>query len=165
MTRKVVDTGHVGPDALFDSTLLNSDSTYFPPKRRENPMAIARSSHSVRFGDFQVDLRAGELRKRGVKVKLPEQSFQILAMLLEHPGGLVTREEIQKKLWPHDTIVEFENSISAAIRRLRLALGDSADDPRFVETLARRGYRLIVAVDQPLETPGRTEARQAEATA
>lgn len=122
-------------------------------------MAIARSSHSVRFGVFEVDLRAGELRKQGVKLKLPEQSFQILAMLLDHPGELVTREEIQKRLWPDDTIVEFENSISAAIRRLRLALGDSADAPQFVETLARRGYRLIVEVERPPEAGNRAEPR------
>ena len=73
-------------------------------------MAVARSSHSVRFGVFEVDLRAGELRKQGLKLKLPEQSFQILAMLLECPGELVTREEIQKRLWPDDTIVEFETA-------------------------------------------------------
>jgi len=88
---------------------------------------------------------------------LPEQSFQILAMLLERPGELVTREEIQKRLWPDDTIVEFENSISAAIRRLRLALGDSADEPRFVETLARRGYRFMVEVERPPEAGNRAQ--------
>ncbi len=110
-------------------------------------MAIARSSNFVRFSVFEVDLRAGELLKQGVKIKLPEQSFQILAMLLQRPGQLVTREEIQKGLWPDDTIVEFENSINAAIRRLRLALGDSADEPKFVETLARRGYRFMIPVE------------------
>jgi TolB-like protein/DNA-binding winged helix-turn-helix (wHTH) protein/Tfp pilus assembly protein PilF len=120
-------------------------------------MAVARSSHLVRFGVFEVDLRAGELRKQGIKLKLPEQSFQILAMLLERPGDLITREEIQKRLWPDDTIVEFENSISAAIRRLRLALADSADEPRFVETLARRGYRLMVEVERPAEAGNRDE--------
>ena len=120
-------------------------------------MAVARSSHLVRFGVFEVDLRAGELRKQGVKLRLPEQSFQILAMLLEHPGELVTREEIQKRLWPDDTIVEFENSISAAVRRLRLALDDSADEPRFVETMARRGYRLIVEVERRPEGHQRKE--------
>jgi TolB-like protein/DNA-binding winged helix-turn-helix (wHTH) protein/Tfp pilus assembly protein PilF len=120
-------------------------------------MKVAPSSHLVRFGVFEVDLRAGELRKQGVKLRLPEQSFQILAMLLEHPGELVTREEIQDRLWPNDTIVEFENSINAAVRRLRLALGDSADEPRFVETLARRGYRLIVEVERPPEAGNRAE--------
>ena len=76
-------------------------------------------------------------------------------MLLDHPGELVTREEIQKRLWPEDTIVEFENSINASIRRLRLALGDSADEPRFVETLARRGYRLMVEVERPPQAGNR----------
>ena len=109
-------------------------------------MKAAQPSNRLCFGNFEVDLRVGELRKQGVKLRLPEQSFQILAMLLERPGELVTREEIQKRLWPNDTVVEFENSISAAIRRLRLALGDSADDPRFVETLPRRGYRFVANV-------------------
>ncbi len=124
-------------------------------------MAVARSSgHFVRFGVFEVDLRAGELLKQGVKIRLPEQSFQILAMLLQRPGALVTREEIQKGLWPDDTIVEFENSINAAIRRLRLALGDSADEPKFVETLARRGYRFMVPVETPPEALNEAVPRQ-----
>src|SRR4030095_10747860 len=123
-------------------------------------MATARSSNFVRFSVFEVDLRAGELLKQGVKIKLPEQSFQILAMLLEHPGELVTREEIQKGLWPDDTIVEFENSINAAIRRLRLALGDSADEPKFVETLARRGYRFMIPVETAPEALSGAVPRQ-----
>jgi len=92
-------------------------------------------------------LRSGELLKNGERLKLPEQSFQILAMLLEKPRDVLTRHEIQKKLWPNDTIVEFENSINAAIKRLRVALGDSADQPRYIETLARRGYRWKVPVE------------------
>jgi len=100
-----------------------------------------------RFEGLEVDLRAGEVRKNGEKVKLQEQPLQILAMLLERPGEIVTREEIQKKLWPTDTFVEFDHSINAAIQRLRQALGDSADRPRFVETMARRGYRFIAPVD------------------
>ncbi len=106
-------------------------------------MKTPQSSQVARFGPFELNLRAGELRRNGTKIRLQEQSFQILAMLLEYPGELVTREDIQKKLWPNDTIVEFENSINAAIRRLRLALGDSADNPQYVDTLARRGYRFI----------------------
>jgi Tol biopolymer transport system component/DNA-binding winged helix-turn-helix (wHTH) protein len=128
-------------------------------------MTVGRSSNVIRFGVFEVDLRAGELRKQGLKLRLPEQSFQILAMLLEHPGELVTREEIQKRLWPDDTIVEFENSISAAIRRLRLALGDSADEPRFVETLARRGYRLTVPIERAREESDRPEQSGADVEA
>src|SRR5712692_1399674 len=102
-------------------------------------MELARPSNFVRFGVFELDLRAGELRKNGLKVNLQGQPIQILVTLLERPGDVVTREELQKKLWPNDTVVEFDHSINAAIKRLREALGDSADNPRFVETLARRG--------------------------
>jgi eukaryotic-like serine/threonine-protein kinase len=101
----------------------------------------------IRFEQFEVDLRSGELCKDGQRIRLPEQSFQILAMLLDHPGEVVLRREIRKKLWPNDTVVEFENSINAAVKRLRIALGDSADQPRYIETLARRGYRWIVPVE------------------
>ena len=102
---------------------------------------------AIRFGVFEVDLRSGELRRNGLKIKLQEQPFQILAMLLEHPGELVTREEIQKRLWSEDTFVDFEHSLATAIKKLREALGDSADNPRFVETLPRRGYRFIAPAD------------------
>ena len=106
-----------------------------------------QAAQVIRFESFEVNLRSGELLKNGEKLKLPEQSFQILAMLLERPGQVVLRREIQKRLWPNDTVVEFENSINAAIMKLRLALGDSADQPRYVETLARRGYRWMSPVD------------------
>ncbi len=105
-----------------------------------------RSVQLARFESFEVNIRSGELSWNGEKIKLAEQSFQILAMLLERPGEVVMRGEIQKRLWPNDTVVEFENSISAAIKKLRLALGDSADEPRYIETLARRGYRWMVPV-------------------
>lgn len=100
----------------------------------------------MRFGVFEVDLRAGELRRNGSKVKLQEQPFQILAILLERPGEVVTREDIQKKLWSEDTFVDFEHSLATAVKKLREALGDSADNPRFIETLPRRGYRFIYPV-------------------
>jgi DNA-binding winged helix-turn-helix (wHTH) protein len=106
-----------------------------------------RMGKLVRFGLFELDLRAGELRKNGVKIKLQEQPFQILAMLLEHPGEIVRREELQQKLWSNDTFVDFDNSLSKAINKIREALGDFADNPRFVETMARRGYRFIAPVD------------------
>ena len=106
-------------------------------------MVIDYQSNIVRFGIFEVDLRAGELRRNGSKIKLQEQPFQILATLLEHPGQVVTREDLRKNLWPADTFVDFDHSLNAGIRRLRDALGDSADNPRFVETVARRGYRFI----------------------
>jgi TolB-like protein/DNA-binding winged helix-turn-helix (wHTH) protein/Flp pilus assembly protein TadD len=100
----------------------------------------------LRFGLFELDLRAGELRKHGLRVRLQEQPFQILAMLLEHPGEVVTREELQKKLWPADTFVDFDHGLNKAISKIREALGDSAESPRFVETVARRGYRFLAEV-------------------
>lgn len=102
---------------------------------------------AAHFAGFRLDLRAGELQdESGKTARLPDQPFRILKTLLEHPGELVTREELRKCLWPNDTIVEFEHSISAAMNRLRQALSDSAENPRFIETLARRGYRLMVPV-------------------
>jgi DNA-binding winged helix-turn-helix (wHTH) protein len=113
----------------------------------------------IRFGIFEVDLQAGELRKQGYKVKLQEQPFQLLIMLLDRSGDVVTREELQKKLWPADTFVDFERGLNRAINKLREALGDDADSPRFVETLPRRGYRFVAPVETPgprePETPGR----------
>ena len=100
----------------------------------------------IRFGIFEVDLRAGELRKQGVRVKLQQQPFEVLAMLLERPGEVVTREEIQKRLWPADTFVDFDRGLNRATNRLRESLGDEADSPRFIETLPRRGYRFIAPV-------------------
>jgi TolB-like protein/DNA-binding winged helix-turn-helix (wHTH) protein/Tfp pilus assembly protein PilF len=97
----------------------------------------------VRFGAFGVDPRAGELRKHGIRIKLREQPFQILLMLLERPGEVVTREELRAKLWPADTFVDFDHGLNAAVNKLREALGDSAEAPRYVETLPRRGYRFI----------------------
>ena len=97
----------------------------------------------MRCGDFDLDVRAGELRKHGVRIRLPAQSFRILLMLLERSGEVVLREEIRRKLWPNDTIVGFDQSINAAIKRLRNALGESAEEPRYIETLAKRGYRFV----------------------
>ena len=110
-------------------------------------MANGKENGATRFGTFELDARAGELRRKGVKVKLQEQPFQVLVMLLERPGELVTREELQKRLWTEDTFVDFDHSLNAAVKRLRDALGDSADNPRFVETLARRGYRFVAPVN------------------
>lgn len=103
----------------------------------------------IRFGIFEVDLRAGQLRRNGLKVRLQEQPFQVLAMFLERPGEVVTREELHARLWPADTFVDFDHGLNAAVKRLRDALGDSAENPRFVETLARRGYRFLAPVDFP----------------
>ncbi len=111
-------------------------------------MEAAPSANAVGFGPFRLDLKAGELHKDGHRIRLQEQPFQVLKMLLERPGEVVTREAIRQKLWPNDTIVEFDHSINAAIKKLRSALGDSAEEPRFVETVARRGYRLLVLVER-----------------
>src|SRR5678816_2703331 len=91
----------------------------------------------LRFGVFELDPRAGELRKHGLRVRLQEQPFQVLAMLLEHPGEVVSREELKKRLWPADTFGDFDHGLNKAINKLRDALGDSAESPRFVETIAR----------------------------
>ena len=112
-------------------------------------MAMAIPSSRVRFGAFEVDLRSGELHKQGIKIKLHDQPFKVLAMLLEHPGELVTREQLHQNLWPADTFVDFDVGLNSAIKRLRDALGDSAESPRFVETLPRRGYRFISPLDGP----------------
>ena len=107
----------------------------------------------LRFGSFEADVRAGELHKQGHKVSLQDQPFQILIMLLEQPGELVTRQEIHQKLWPADTFVDFDHGLNNAINRLREALGDSAGTPRFIETVPRKGYRFIgqVSIDSPTE--------------
>lgn len=123
-----------------------------------------KSADVVRFGNFEADLSTGELRRNGFKVRLQEQPFQILATLLERPGEVVTREQLRARLWPQDTFVDFDHSLNAAIRRLRDTLGDSAETPRFVETVARRGYRFIAPVsgsepDSVRIPPPRTAAR------
>lgn len=103
-------------------------------------------SRVARFGVFELDLSAGELRKSGVKLRLQGQPFQVLALLLERAGEVVTREELQQNLWPSDTFVDFDHSLNTAVNKVREALGDSASSPRYVETLARRGYRFIAEV-------------------
>src|ERR1051325_2019271 len=100
----------------------------------------------VRFGGFEVDLRARELRKDGAKLKLSGQPFQVLAILLESPGEVVTREELQKRLWP-DTFVDVDHNLNTAINKIREVLSDSAESPRFIATLPRRGYRFIASVE------------------
>jgi eukaryotic-like serine/threonine-protein kinase len=101
----------------------------------------------TRFGAFEVDLRAGEIYKHGIRLKLQDQPFQVLAFLLEHPDEVVTREELRQKLWPADTFVDFDTSLNSAIKKLRDVLGDSAEEPRYIETLPRRGYRFIARVE------------------
>ena len=113
----------------------------------------------VRFGAFEVDTLSGELRKGGRKIRPPEQSFQVLALLLDRAGEVVTREELRQRLWPAGTFVDFDAGLNNAVRKLRDALGDSAEIPRYIETLPRRGYRFVAAVEaQPLPAPAEAEA-------
>src|SRR5205823_12791521 len=108
------------------------------------------SSGPLRFGVFDVDLRAGRRTKHGLRIRLQEQPFQVLTMLLERPGELVTREELREKIWGR-TVVDFDHGLNKAINKIREALGDSAENPRFVETVARRGYRFLADVT-PIDT-------------
>jgi len=124
-------------------------------------MALEARSRSIqRFGVFEVDLRSGELRKQGVRIRLQEQPFHVLTVLLQRPGDVVTREELRSQSWPADTFVDFDNSLNTAINKLREALGDSADNPRFIETLPRRGYRFIAPVDGLGTGPDDPDVRQ-----
>jgi cholera toxin transcriptional activator len=111
--------------------------------------ASPNNSRIARFGVFEADLNAGELRKSGVKLRLQGQPFLVLALLLERAGEVVTREDLRQKLWPSDTFVDFDHSLNTAINKVREALGDSASSPRYVETLARRGYRFVAPVEIP----------------
>src|SRR5437016_3702400 len=109
-------------------------------------------SRRLQFGVFEIDCATGELRKGGIKIKLQDQPFQVVSALLDRPGQIVTREELRQKIWPADTFIDFDQSLNKAINKIREALGDSADNPRFVETVPRRGYRFIAPVnthDQP----------------
>src|SRR6266702_1161542 len=106
----------------------------------------SRSSAILRFGVFEVDVRAGEVRRQGVRVKLQEQPFQVLTILVQRPGDVVTREELRSTIWQSDTFVDFDNGLNTSINKLREALGDSADNPRFIETLPRRGYRFLAPI-------------------
>src|SRR5215469_16581044 len=115
--------------------------------------ATESSSGTLRFGVFEVDLRAGELRKHGVRIKLQEQPFQVLALLIKRSGDLVTRDELRQELWPAHTFVDFDRGLNKAMTKLRSALGDSAESPRYIETLHRRGYRFLAPVREHREEP------------
>jgi DNA-binding winged helix-turn-helix (wHTH) protein len=115
----------------------------------------------VRFGVFEVDLSAGELRKSGRKLRLQEQPFQMLALLLDRPGDVITREELRQKLWPADTFVDFDHGLNTAVNKVRDALGDSASHPLYVETIARRGYRFLAPVER-METSAAPQTAAAQ---
>ena len=106
-----------------------------------------------RFGVFEADARTGELRKHGIRLRLPDQPFNVLVAMLERPGELVTREELVKRLWPEGTFVDYDHSLNTAVNRLRETLGDSAETPRFIETLPKRGYRFLGTVEKIGEVP------------
>src|SRR5690349_20304689 len=113
---------------------------------------MKRNSRVFRFATFEGDPATGELRKSGVRIRLQEQPFQVLLMLLERPGELLTREELRQRLWPTDTFVDFDHSLNTLVNKVREALGDSAANPRFIETLARRGYRFLAPVQTESQT-------------
>src|SRR5579864_6732358 len=106
-------------------------------------------AEKVRFDVFEVDLRAGELLKEGQKIKLQEQPFRVLSLLLQRPGEVVTRDQLRQELWPADTFVDFDHGLNSAVARLREALRDSAEKPRFIETISKRGYRFIAPFQSP----------------
>src|SRR5215510_2022724 len=116
--------------------------------------------HLIRFGAFEVDLQTGELRKYGLRIKLRDQPFQILSLMLEHPGQVVTREELQRKLWPADTFVDFDRGLNRAVNQLRDALSDSAENPRFIETFPKRGYRFMAPVEDSTRAAERATTAQ-----
>src|SRR5215831_18685346 len=129
-------------------------------------MEIADEQQWVRFGVFEADLAARELYKRGAPIRVQEKPFQILSLLLEHPGQIITREELKQKLWADGTFVDFERGLNTAVQKIRLALGDSTESPIFIETIPRRGYRFIAPITHspsgngnPLDVDLSTEAR------
>ena len=121
----------------------------------------APTRQTIRFGTYELNPRAGELRKSGIKIKVQEQPFQVLVALLERPGEVVTREELREKLWPDHTFVDFDQGLNTAINKIREALIDSAANPRFVETVPRRGYRFIAPVELPKPPPQSPDATAA----
>jgi len=134
---------------MSPSQIPAKSARWYTPLAGASQLSMQEDRHHralLCFGVFELDLRAGELRKHGLRIRLQEQPFQILAMLLEHPGEIVTREELQKELWPADTFVDFDHGLNKAVSKIREALSDSAESPRFVETVARRGYRFLAEV-------------------
>jgi cholera toxin transcriptional activator len=142
---------NVHPERLTTSDqrlLTTNDCLAVHYGRAVMPMPSSnREARLLRFGVFEVDLTAGELRKNGARIRLQEQPFQVLTALLQNAGQVVTRDELREKIWPADTFVDFDHSLNTAVNKIRESLGDSASSPRFVETLARRGYRFIAPVD------------------
>jgi len=118
---------------------------------------VGSNHENIYFGDFEVDLRLGELRRNGARVPLQEQPFQVLAVLLQRPGELVRREELRRQVWPQDTFVEFDHALNTAVKKIRIALGDCADSPCYVETIPKRGYRFVAQVRSKDEPEAKVE--------
>src|SRR5580704_5522228 len=116
----------------------------------------------IRFGVFELDMRSGELRKAGTRISLKEQPFKVLSALVEHSGEVVTREELKRRIWPNDSFGDFDHAVNVAVAKLRAALCDSADVPRYVETLPRRGYRFIFPVTLPTALDSGARSDEAE---
>src|SRR5437660_2421530 len=157
VTRQRVERGRVA--GACNRKILSAGKGVLHSSR--SGVAVKTSSSvppTLRFGVFELDPQAGELRKKGMKIRLQGQPVEILAMLLQHPGETITRQELQKKLWPADTFVDFEQGLNNAMKRLRASLDDSAENPHFIETLPRHGYRFVGSVN------GSEQTRAAEAT-
>src|SRR6202041_1389201 len=110
-------------------------------------VTVNNGTRTIRFGAFEADLPSGEVRKSGSRIKLQDQPFRVLQILLEHRGDLVTREELQSRIWPEESFGDFDHAVNVAVGKLRTALGDSADNPSFIETVPRRGYRFVARLD------------------
>src|SRR5271156_6867581 len=123
------------------ATMLNSPINGEPP--------VQNGSRTIRFGVFEADLHSGEVRKSGSRVKLQEQPFKVLQILLERPGSLVTRDKLQARIWPEENFGDFDHAVNVAVGKLRTALGDCADHPAFIETVPRRGYRFVAILEPP----------------
>src|SRR6266446_4102386 len=130
-----------------DRLSAKGDFRVAPPSDPDPKFRVA--PRLVQFGPFEVNLQTGELRKQGIRIRLQPKPWQVLRTLLENPGSVVTREELRSRLWPEDTFIDFESGVNTAINRLRLALSDSADHPRYVETLSRTGYRFVAPLHSP----------------
>src|SRR6202050_216572 len=120
---------------------------------RNGKSAVHNGNQTIRFGEFEADLHVGEIRKSGSRIKLQDQPFRVLQILLEHRGELVTREELQSRIWPEESFGDFDHAVNVAVGKLRAALGDSAENPSFIETVPRRGYRFVASLDEgPVDT-------------
>jgi eukaryotic-like serine/threonine-protein kinase len=153
-----VNSGELQGARAWDGTyfFISKQSVVEYRHVRKPIMEAVPQTRRTRFGPYEVDLRSGEVHKHGIRLKLQDQPFQVLAILLEHPGEVVTRDELRQKLWPADTFVDFDTGLNSAIKKLRDVLSDSADEPRYIETLPRRGYRFIAPVEngpQPASAP------------